>query len=116
MNNGEYLQFPNQFLGNSNGCFNSQSGTFTALVSGRYLFRLYLQVYNAYPNDYNISMKLNGSSKHYFYGTGSADRSQDSRFYEAELELVENDRVQFYISYAANGLKYNMYSYLEGRI
>ena len=101
-NNGGYI--PDDYITydtvkvDNTGSFDKQDGSFTAPIGGTFLFLFNAQVRTA--TDARISVRINGSSKQYFYNDDVDNYGQLVAFWS--LDLVLGDKVQIYNSYSSS--------------
>jgi len=117
---GEYLKFPNRLSGNEHGQYNGQTGYWTAPVSGRYEFGLFVGVSTGpLPYYYQIYFEVDYKNTHDFRSTGTraADSTnRDGRYFRTEFDLLKGQFITLEIYYPTPGLDYHGDSFFEGKL
>ena len=117
MVNGENLLFRTHLSGNEFGCFDGNTGVFTAPIGGRYAFGLYVLLYQGDSEYfYYIQMRRSGSDVHYLGASGKRTSSYNYKYFQVETELTKGQTVYFKIGSRSSGLKYDEISFVEGKL
>ena len=113
-----YMKFTNHVGGNTNNAYNPASGIFKAPKTGRYSFKIKMDVNNTANTGYyyHIHFHVNGSDKSVVYGTSTLYGSPvDSRHFTIEYDLSENDEVALFVD-THSSTKFNRTSFFEGKL
>ena len=114
------MKFPIHISGNEHGQYNPNNGDWTAPVTGRYEFGLFVAVSaGTGPYYYQILLEIDDQTEHYFRctGTRAADSTnRDGRYFRAEIDLVKHQVVHLEIYYPTPGLDYYRDSFWEGKL
>ena len=112
------LKFTDHISGNTNNGYNPATGIFEAPETGRYSFKLHMNVYNTAETGYHyfIGFRVNGSNKYNLFGTSTQySYSLDSRHFSVEYDLTKNDQVAFSV-YTHSGTQFSADLFIEGKL
>lgn len=88
---------------NTGNHYNTSNYSFTAPISGKYLFTAQVQFTSATNIYYYLGFKINGSFYHYLYGFNDARAGDDNTHGGSQIiNLSANDVVTFF-AYDSNG-------------